>query len=94
MNILCSSQFSPPEPVFDADKNNYYLLMSNAAGYKHIHHVVGVGTIMYVSQQSCKAPSHLLFCDNCTVCYRIYNTPYYAECLVLCSVLAHTHILL
>ncbi|XP_077958456.1 dipeptidyl peptidase 4 isoform X2 [Gasterosteus aculeatus] len=34
-------RFSPPEPVFDADKNNYYLLMSNAAGYKHIHHVVG-----------------------------------------------------
>ncbi|XP_054479910.1 dipeptidyl peptidase 4-like isoform X1 [Anoplopoma fimbria] len=34
-------RFSPPEPVFDADKNSYYLLMSNVQGYKHIHHVVG-----------------------------------------------------
>ncbi|KAL6115523.1 fap [Pungitius sinensis] len=34
-------RFSPPEPVFDAEKNSYYLLMSNTAGYKHIHHVVG-----------------------------------------------------
>ncbi|KAM6892974.1 dipeptidyl peptidase 4-like [Lycodopsis pacificus] len=34
-------RFSPPEPVFDEDKNSYYLLMSNTEGYKHIHHVVG-----------------------------------------------------
>ncbi|XP_045904580.1 dipeptidyl peptidase 4-like [Micropterus dolomieu] len=33
-------RFSPPEPVFAADKNSYYLLMSDAKGYKHIHHVV------------------------------------------------------
>lgn len=34
-------RFSPSEPVFAADKNSYYLLMSNTEGYKHIHHVVG-----------------------------------------------------
>ncbi|XP_034408632.1 dipeptidyl peptidase 4-like isoform X2 [Cyclopterus lumpus] len=34
-------RFSPSEPVFDVDKNSYYLLMSNKEGYKHIHHVVG-----------------------------------------------------
>ncbi|XP_068575720.1 dipeptidyl peptidase 4-like [Cebidichthys violaceus] len=33
-------RFSPSEPVFDNDKNNYYLLKSNPEGYKHIHHVV------------------------------------------------------
>uniref|UniRef100_A0A8D0A9P1 Dipeptidyl-peptidase 4 n=1 Tax=Sander lucioperca TaxID=283035 RepID=A0A8D0A9P1_SANLU len=33
-------RFSPPEPVFAADKNSYYLLMSDTKGYKHIHHVV------------------------------------------------------
>uniref|UniRef100_A0A8D0AI84 Dipeptidyl-peptidase 4 n=1 Tax=Sander lucioperca TaxID=283035 RepID=A0A8D0AI84_SANLU len=32
-------RFSPPEPVFAADKNSYYLLMSDTKGYKHIHHV-------------------------------------------------------
>ncbi|XP_035005842.1 dipeptidyl peptidase 4 [Hippoglossus stenolepis] len=34
-------RFSPAEPVVAADKNSYYLLMSDAKGYKHIHHVVG-----------------------------------------------------
>ncbi|KAM9328458.1 dipeptidyl peptidase 4-like [Pholidichthys leucotaenia] len=34
-------RFSPPEPVFAADKNSYYLLMSDSKKYKHIHHVVG-----------------------------------------------------
>ncbi|KAL7369585.1 hypothetical protein ABVT39_002592 [Epinephelus coioides] len=34
-------RFSPPEPVFAADKNSYYLLMSDTKEYKHIHHVVG-----------------------------------------------------
>ncbi|KAF1371634.1 hypothetical protein PFLUV_G00270500 [Perca fluviatilis] len=34
-------RFSPPEPVFAADKNSYYLLMSDNKGYKHIHHVLG-----------------------------------------------------
>lgn len=34
-------RFSPPEPVFAADKNSYYLLMSDDKGYKHIHHVTG-----------------------------------------------------
>ncbi|XP_029305666.1 dipeptidyl peptidase 4-like [Cottoperca gobio] len=33
-------RFSPPEPVFAADKNSYYLLMSDTKQYKHIHHVV------------------------------------------------------
>ncbi|KAK2856749.1 hypothetical protein Q5P01_005484 [Channa striata] len=38
-------RFSPPEPVFAADKTSYYLLMSDTKGYKHIHHVVkGVAT--------------------------------------------------
>ncbi|XP_020500587.2 dipeptidyl peptidase 4 [Labrus bergylta] len=32
-------RFSPPEPVFAADRNSYYLLMSDKNGYKHIHHV-------------------------------------------------------
>ncbi|XP_034032795.1 dipeptidyl peptidase 4 [Thalassophryne amazonica] len=32
-------RFSPPPPVFAADKKSYYLLMSNTKGYKHIHHV-------------------------------------------------------
>ncbi|XP_071320716.1 dipeptidyl peptidase 4-like [Trachinotus anak] len=36
-------RFSPPEPVFAADKNSYYLLMSDGKGYKHIHHVDGGG---------------------------------------------------
>ncbi|XP_062237028.1 dipeptidyl peptidase 4-like [Platichthys flesus] len=34
-------RFSPAEPVVTADKNSYYLLMSDTKGYKHIHHVVG-----------------------------------------------------
>ncbi|XP_070787039.1 dipeptidyl peptidase 4-like [Enoplosus armatus] len=34
-------RFSPTEPVFAADKNSFYLLMSDTNGYKHIHHVVG-----------------------------------------------------
>ncbi|KAF7669990.1 hypothetical protein LDENG_00090310 [Lucifuga dentata] len=34
-------RFSPPEPVFAVDKSSYYLLMSDANGYKHIHQVVG-----------------------------------------------------
>ncbi|AWO95559.1 putative dipeptidyl peptidase 4 [Scophthalmus maximus] len=34
-------RFSPIEPVIAADKNSYYLLMSDASGYKHIHHVAG-----------------------------------------------------
>ncbi|XP_032362301.1 dipeptidyl peptidase 4 [Etheostoma spectabile] len=34
-------RFSPPEPVFAADKKSYYLLMSDTKGYKHIHHVLG-----------------------------------------------------
>ncbi|XP_017282279.1 dipeptidyl peptidase 4 isoform X2 [Kryptolebias marmoratus] len=33
-------RFSPPEPVFAADKRSYYLIMSNTAMYKHIFHVV------------------------------------------------------
>lgn len=32
-------RFSPPEPVFSADKNSFYLLMSDTKMYKHIHHV-------------------------------------------------------
>lgn len=36
-------QFSPAEPVFDPDGNSYYLVMSDASGYKHLHHVVMVG---------------------------------------------------
>ncbi|XP_008276260.1 dipeptidyl peptidase 4-like isoform X2 [Stegastes partitus] len=34
-------RFSPSEPVFAADGNSYYLLMTDTAMYKHIHHVVG-----------------------------------------------------
>ncbi|XP_016533677.1 dipeptidyl peptidase 4-like isoform X2 [Poecilia formosa] len=34
-------RFSPPEPVFAPDGNSYYLIMSDQAMYKHIHHVVG-----------------------------------------------------
>ncbi|KAM3585636.1 uncharacterized protein V6R79_023388 [Siganus canaliculatus] len=34
-------RFSPPEPVFATDAGSYYLLMSDAAGYKHIHRVNG-----------------------------------------------------
>ncbi|XP_061571893.1 dipeptidyl peptidase 4-like [Cololabis saira] len=33
-------RFSPPEPSFAADKNSYYLIMSDESQYKHIHHVV------------------------------------------------------
>ncbi|KAM6893949.1 dipeptidyl peptidase 4-like [Xenentodon cancila] len=32
-------RFSPPEPVFAADKKSYYLIMSDISGYKHIHYV-------------------------------------------------------
>uniref|UniRef100_A0A7N6AFR9 Uncharacterized protein n=1 Tax=Anabas testudineus TaxID=64144 RepID=A0A7N6AFR9_ANATE len=38
--------FSPSEPVFTPDKNSYYLLMSDSNGYKHIHHVTGVGRVI------------------------------------------------
>ncbi|XP_058508449.1 dipeptidyl peptidase 4 isoform X2 [Solea solea] len=34
-------RFSPPKPVIAADKNSFYLLMSDSKGYMHIHHVVG-----------------------------------------------------
>lgn len=34
-------RFSPSDPVFAADKKSYYLIMSDTAKYKHIHHVVG-----------------------------------------------------
>ncbi|XP_061908140.1 dipeptidyl peptidase 4-like isoform X1 [Entelurus aequoreus] len=33
-------RFSPPDPVFAADRKSFYLLMSDTKGYKHIHHVV------------------------------------------------------
>lgn len=36
-------RFSPPEPVFAADKNSFYLLKSDTNGYKHIHHVTAGG---------------------------------------------------
>nr|XP_057941841.1 dipeptidyl peptidase 4-like isoform X2 [Doryrhamphus excisus] len=32
-------RFSPPDPVFAADKKSLYLLMSDGKGYKHIHHM-------------------------------------------------------
>ncbi|XP_038157924.1 dipeptidyl peptidase 4 [Cyprinodon tularosa] len=32
-------RFSPSEPVFAPDGNSYYLIMSDSAKYKHIHHV-------------------------------------------------------
>lgn len=34
-------RFSPPEPVFSADKSSYYIIMSNTENYKHLHHVTG-----------------------------------------------------
>lgn len=34
-------RFSPAEPVFATDKNSYYLVMSDANGYKHLHNVTG-----------------------------------------------------
>ncbi|XP_034533546.1 dipeptidyl peptidase 4-like [Notolabrus celidotus] len=38
-------RFSPPEPVFAADKSSYYLITSDKSGYKHLHQVVkGVST--------------------------------------------------
>uniref|UniRef100_A0A8C6TFV1 Dipeptidyl-peptidase 4 n=1 Tax=Neogobius melanostomus TaxID=47308 RepID=A0A8C6TFV1_9GOBI len=36
------SEFAPSEPVFSADKNSYYLVMSDKQKYKHLHHVKGV----------------------------------------------------
>uniref|UniRef100_A0A3Q3EZL2 Dipeptidyl-peptidase 4 n=1 Tax=Labrus bergylta TaxID=56723 RepID=A0A3Q3EZL2_9LABR len=42
--------FSPPEPVFAADRNSYYLLMSDKNGYKHIHHVNNVGKNVSLSE--------------------------------------------
>ncbi|XP_019960035.1 dipeptidyl peptidase 4-like isoform X2 [Paralichthys olivaceus] len=42
-------RFSPPEPVIAADKNSYYLLMSDTQGYKHIHRVVGGAVIQITS---------------------------------------------
>ncbi|KAK5847651.1 hypothetical protein PBY51_016761 [Eleginops maclovinus] len=44
-------RFSPPEPVFAADKNSYYLLMSDTKKYKHIHHVVGESATPITSGQ-------------------------------------------
>ncbi|KAM6958225.1 dipeptidyl peptidase 4-like [Tautogolabrus adspersus] len=44
-------RFSPPEPVFAADKNSYYMLMSDKNGYKHIHHVNnGIATAFTTGQ--------------------------------------------
>uniref|UniRef100_A0A3B3VK43 Dipeptidyl-peptidase 4 n=1 Tax=Poecilia latipinna TaxID=48699 RepID=A0A3B3VK43_9TELE len=40
-------RFSPPEPVFAPDGNSYYLIMSDQAMYKHIHHVVGASPITF-----------------------------------------------
>lgn len=34
-------RFSPPEPVFSADKSSYFLIMSDKENYKHLHHVKG-----------------------------------------------------
>uniref|UniRef100_A0A8C6WP08 Dipeptidyl-peptidase 4 n=1 Tax=Neogobius melanostomus TaxID=47308 RepID=A0A8C6WP08_9GOBI len=33
-------RFAPSEPVFSADKNSYYLVMSDKQKYKHLHHGV------------------------------------------------------
>uniref|UniRef100_A0A4W4FPJ3 Uncharacterized protein n=1 Tax=Electrophorus electricus TaxID=8005 RepID=A0A4W4FPJ3_ELEEL len=32
-------QFSPIEPVFRPDGSSYYLIMSDAKGFKHLHHI-------------------------------------------------------
>ncbi|XP_041637624.1 dipeptidyl peptidase 4 [Cheilinus undulatus] len=42
-------RFSPPEPVFAADKNIYYMLMSDSSGYKHIHQVNN-GTVTQITK--------------------------------------------
>uniref|UniRef100_A0A8C8A0Q6 Dipeptidyl-peptidase 4 n=1 Tax=Oryzias sinensis TaxID=183150 RepID=A0A8C8A0Q6_9TELE len=40
---LAAHIFSPSEPVFAADANSYYLVMSDGNKYKHIHQVAEVG---------------------------------------------------
>ncbi|XP_067116216.1 dipeptidyl peptidase 4-like isoform X1 [Osmerus mordax] len=34
-------RFSPPSPSFAVDRSSFYLVMSDHAGYKHLHHVTG-----------------------------------------------------
>uniref|UniRef100_A0A4W6BYB4 Dipeptidyl-peptidase 4 n=1 Tax=Lates calcarifer TaxID=8187 RepID=A0A4W6BYB4_LATCA len=53
--------FSPPEPVFAEDKASYYLLMSDTKKYKHIHHVVGVGSVITLPEVLLPSHSYQLF---------------------------------
>uniref|UniRef100_A0A8C8A3D3 Dipeptidyl-peptidase 4 n=1 Tax=Oryzias sinensis TaxID=183150 RepID=A0A8C8A3D3_9TELE len=46
-----SSKFSPSEPVFAADANSYYLVMSDGNKYKHIHQVAEGRTAAVTSGQ-------------------------------------------
>uniref|UniRef100_A0AAQ6A9N1 Uncharacterized protein n=1 Tax=Amphiprion ocellaris TaxID=80972 RepID=A0AAQ6A9N1_AMPOC len=85
-------EFSPSEPVFAADKNSYYLLMSDTTKYKHIHHVVGVG-ISVVFMPASFSPKNLqcvfvysrwssqgTVCLTCTLrknCH--YNSAYFSH---------------
>uniref|UniRef100_A0A4W6BXZ6 Dipeptidyl-peptidase 4 n=1 Tax=Lates calcarifer TaxID=8187 RepID=A0A4W6BXZ6_LATCA len=54
-------EFSPPEPVFAEDKASYYLLMSDTKKYKHIHHVVGVGSVITLPEVLLPSHSYQLF---------------------------------
>uniref|UniRef100_A0A4W4FPV4 Uncharacterized protein n=1 Tax=Electrophorus electricus TaxID=8005 RepID=A0A4W4FPV4_ELEEL len=35
-------RFSPIEPVFRPDGSSYYLIMSDAKGFKHLHHIISI----------------------------------------------------
>uniref|UniRef100_A0A8C6TGF2 Dipeptidyl-peptidase 4 n=1 Tax=Neogobius melanostomus TaxID=47308 RepID=A0A8C6TGF2_9GOBI len=67
-------RFAPSEPVFSADKNSYYLVMSDKQKYKHLHHVKGV--------------SLCLTCDPTKECMynsAAFSTKLYFEVIVFVS---------
>uniref|UniRef100_A0AAQ5XWT9 Dipeptidyl-peptidase 4 n=1 Tax=Amphiprion ocellaris TaxID=80972 RepID=A0AAQ5XWT9_AMPOC len=69
-------EFSPSEPVFAADKNSYYLLMSDTTKYKHIHHVVGVGISVVFMPASFSPKSKII---SLSLWYQMFLPPGFKE---------------
>lgn len=61
-------RFSPPEPIFAADSESYYLLKSDSKGFKHIHHVVN-GIATAITQGEWEVIDILKVMENGTVYY-------------------------
>lgn len=56
-------RFSPPEPVFAADKNSYFLIMTGKENYKHLHRVTR-GHVEQVTSGNWEVISILLVTEN------------------------------